>query len=750
MTRFSFNPVGDSYLLVVVAALTLLGLLVLRERVAGPRRAALVVLRIGVIVLIILAMLRPTLIYTEVSRQSATLIVLIDGSRSMSVPDAVGGRTRWESLIRSLAAAEPALAELAEDFELKAYAFDSNARPLEVRDGQIALPETPEGKETAIGFALEEALRREAGKRLLGVVLLSDGAQRAYAPRDLPPQTAAARLKHLGYPLFTVPLGQARGLGEAKDIAVKQLLVNPSVFVKNELAVAGQVRVDGFVNREIRLRLLFETSPGAMEPVAEQTLSAAADGQLLPIQLSYAPQLPGEYRLTLEAVGQPGELVTTNNRLSTFVNVLSGGLSVLYLEGDYRREIGAIRRALDASPDINVDYVRIDPRRKETRPGDLAERFRPGKYDVYLLGDLDATAFDGDELKNLAEATNRGAGLMMLGGFHSFGPGGYAATPLADVLPVTMHRFDRQPLDGPIRGDLHHAGPLRMRPTPFGLLHFTLMLAGSREENLAVWSRLPPLEGANKFKADRIKPGALVLASAASHIPLLVAGNYGGGRVMAFAGDTTWRWSMRGFDNVHKRFWRQLILWLARKDQAAEGAVWVRLPKRRFAPSQRVEFTVGARSATGEPISDATYKAHVVLPDRTRRDLRLTQEEEQTAGSLRDTQAAGDYTLEVTAARDGEPLGSARARFLVFEQDLELDNAAADTSSLENLAAITGGESLAVEQLDDLIERLATQTEHLEVERETKRSFYDTWSLLLVVVVLLGVEWFLRKRWGLV
>ena len=91
------------------------------------------------------------------------------------------------------------------DFELKAYTFDAELHEAGAEGGKIELPEKPEGQQTAIGAALEDVLRREAGKRLLGVVLLSDGAQRAYAPRDLPPQTAAARLKHLGYPLFTFP-----------------------------------------------------------------------------------------------------------------------------------------------------------------------------------------------------------------------------------------------------------------------------------------------------------------------------------------------------------------------------------------------------------------------------------------------------------------------------------------------------------------------------------------------------------------
>jgi len=752
MTQFSFYPVGGSYLLVAIAALVLLGLLALgpgRGRMGRWRRAVLIGLRIGVIVTVILMMLRPTMIYTQRSKQSATLIVLADNSRSMSVRDAIGEQTRWDVLRRGIEDAEPALAELAKDFELKVYTFDAEARAVSVEDGQIPLPDTPEGKQTAIGFALEEVLRREAGKRLLGVILLSDGAQRAYAPRDLPPQTAAGRLKHLGYPLFTFPLGQSHGLGSEQDVAVTRLTVNQSVFVKNELSVGGEVRVDGFVNRQVPVNVLFETSPGKMEPVAQETLDVTSDGQLLPIRLGYAPQVPGEYKLTLEAAEQAGELVTTNNRLSTFVNVLGGGLSVLYMEGfPPRAEIAYIRRALNASPDINVDYFSLDPRRPETRPGDLADRFKPGKYDVYLIGDLDSTTFKSDELKGLAEAVNRGAGLMMMGGFHSFGPGGYATTPLGDVLPVEMDRFERQPLDEPIRRDLHVPGPLRMRPTQFGLLHFALMLAGNREQNVATWAALPPLDGANKFRG--LAPGALVLADAAGNLPLLVAHNYGNGRVMAFAGDSTWHWWGHGFENAHKRFWRQIVLWLARKDQTNDGNVWIRVPKRRFAPSQRVEFTTGAVSPTGEPVVDATYKAEIVLPDGARRPLRLIRENEQMTGSFRETHAAGDYAIEVSATHQDTALGSSRARFLVFQQDLELDNAAADASSLESLAAMTGGESLAPEQLGELIKRLATQTEHLEVEQETKKSFWDTWAMFLALVGLLGVEWFLRKRWGLV
>ncbi|MGD0382880.1 MAG: hypothetical protein ABSA77_05100 [Thermoguttaceae bacterium] len=751
MFRLSFYPIADSYLLVTAVAVALLALLALvpgKGRLSGWRRLSLAALRLGVIVLAIFAMLRPTLIYTEVKKQSATLVILADQSRSMSVPDALAGKTRWEVLCKALADAQASLAKLARDFEVKAYAFDSEAHPLTVEKGEITLPHEPEGPQTAIGSTLDDVLRQEAGKRLLGVILLSDGAQRAYAPRDLPPQTAATRLKHLGYPLFTVPIGQSRGLGQAQDVAVKDLVVNPAVFVKNELAISGQVRIDGYVNRDIPVRVLFETAPGKMELMAEQTVKADADGQLLPVQFTFVPQTPGEFKLTLEVPDQPGELVTTNNQLSTFVNVLKGGLNVLYIEGGFRVEQKFIRRALDASPDINVDFIRIDPRDPANRPVDLAERLKSGKYEVYILGDVDSSVFQGDELKMLAQNVERGAGLIMLGGFHSFGAGGYATTPLNNLLPVTMDRFDRQNPDEPARGDLQLPGPLPMRPTALGLMHFALRLAPDRAKNESLWSQLPALDGAYKFRG--LSPGALILADSGANVPLLVAHQYGDGRAMAFAGDSTWHWWMRGFESAHKRFWRQIILWLAKKDQAQEGAVWVKLAERRLAPSQRVEFTVGAQDPTGEPAKDAEFKAEIVLPDGSRRPLTLTHQDSQITGSFRDTQTPGDYAVEVKAAQNGQDLGTARARFLVFQQDLELDNAAADSATMESLSAMTGGQSLAPEQLPELINRLTQQTSTLEIQQETKKTFWDTWPFFLMIVCLLSLDWYLRKSWGLV
>ena len=467
MSEWYVNPVGgygltSAVVLALLLLLTFLGLP--RHKLTPRRRGILFALRLGVIALAMMAMLRPALVFTKTKKQSATLIVLADRSRSMIVADAVGGKTRWELLRSSLDESRPALEQIAENLEVDLYAFDADLHTIDFLGGAFDLGKTPDGEQTAIGAALDDVLRRTSGKRLAGVILLSDGAQRAYAPRDTAPQGPTRRLADLGYPLYTFPIGQARGLGQARDVALKDLSVNQTVYVKNELDVRASLQVEGFAGQTISAQLLFEQPGGKMQSVAAEQIKAAKNGEAVALDLSTIPQTPGEYKLTLRVPNQPGELVTTNNELSTFVTVLKGGVNVLYLEGALRVDSKYLLAALDASQDIKVDFVRLDARDPAARPADLMERFQRGKYDVYILGDVDASLLTPAELEALANVVKQGAGLAMLGGFHSFGPGGYADTPLAALLPVTMDRTERQRLGDAIRTDVQLRGPVKMRP----------------------------------------------------------------------------------------------------------------------------------------------------------------------------------------------------------------------------------------------------------------------------------------------
>ena len=351
MNGWYVNPVGG-YGVVTIAAAVLLVVMMLTNRelrrLAPNRRWTLVALRVAVFLLVIAAMLRPTHIYTEIRQRPATLVVLADRSKSMQTADAFGDQTRWDALREVINGSLSTLSDMGENVEVKVYTFDRETSAVDFTGGKLDLGKVADGTQTAIGSALEDVLKREAGKRLAGVILLSDGAQQAYAPRDVQPQLPARRMNDVPAPLYTITFGQDRSATQSRDVALSDLVCSPSVFIKNELSVAGTARIEGLVNQPIPVQLLFETEPGKLEPVATTQLRAKQNGEQIKFEMSFIPQRPGERKLVLRAAPQAGERLTTNNELSTFVNVLDGGLNVFYMEGDPRAELEFVKRSLGA------------------------------------------------------------------------------------------------------------------------------------------------------------------------------------------------------------------------------------------------------------------------------------------------------------------------------------------------------------------------------------------------------------------
>jgi len=736
---------------IAMFVLWLLGTIV--TRTTPQRKWTLGAIRLVVILLLLVACLRPTLVRTELKPQRATLVFLIDFSKSMLVSDSFGGRTRYEVAQKTLTDVWPLLQELQDLFDVKLYAFDESTRPLESDQTGLKFPQTLIGTQSAIGASLQDVLRQEAGKQLAGVFLLTDGAQQSQAPRDLPPQTAARDLAREAVPLYTIVFGQARSAGQGRDVAVVEEQDDPAVFVKNRWTLHGSVNVFGYANQDIPVRLLWESAPGSgkMEQVALSRIRAQEDGQLIPVEFSHLPPLAGEFKVTLQAAEQPGELLKSNNELSTFVTVLAGGLNVLYIEGELRVEQRYLRRALDSSPNIHVDYLFVD-HHKLTEPLDLSAQFAKGKYDVIILGDVDSVAFRAEDLQSLAARVNEGTGLLTLGGFHTYWPGGYQNTPLKDVFPLkasALGNLIRQNINEPPRSNLHLNGPLPLRLSkPFGVQSPLMQLADGTA-NATLWEKLPPLDGANDL--GELIESARVLAETPEGRPLLVARDFGSGRVLAFAGDSTWRWYLKGFDKEHRRFWRQSIFWLARK--AADEPVYIQLEQRRFSPGNRVEFTAGAREADGSPATGVVYSAQILRPDGSKRDLVLAAQGDLGHAAFIETSLDGDYTISVTATKNGAPLGTAKARFIVQAVDLELANSAARPDLMTSLATITkehGGRALTSDQLGEALTALRDKPPQATVEREEKYTHWDSLPFMLVLIVLMTAEWFLRKRWGLV
>jgi hypothetical protein len=708
----------------------------------------------------------------------------------MQVADSLGNKPRWDSVKQLLDSSASDLATIGKKLTVNAYEFDSQSRKVAVENGNIGLSVAANGDESAIGVAISEALEHETNKRVLATLLLSDGAQRAIAPRDLPPQVAARRLAAENVPLYTFTFGKPGGR-ERADLSMNDLVTNETIFTDTPTEVRALLTANGYANQRAKVQLLWETEKG-MEVVDAAQVDTGVEGGSVPVTLRYTPRKAGEYKVTLRVEPREGELVTTNNEISTFVTVRAGGINVLYLVGTTRvgggpgAEQRFVRAALAHSPDIVVDrrLINYEPMAVDIsdvigrvgggRPAVAAgagsgdPRTTTGAPDVIILDDVDVQGLSVASWQAISARVRKGMGLIMLGGFHSYGPGGFRESPLADVLPINIGPAQRQSFGEPLREDVQLKGPVKMRPAePLGVRHPIMQLAGGEvggqksgikanaNDSAQIWAQLPPLDGANAIGRNELKPNAQVLAKSddAQRHPILVAGQSGDGRVLAFAGDSTWHWQMGGFGEAHRRFWRQCVLWLAKKDEQTSGRVWIRLAGRRVVRGGKVEFNVGAESAQGQPIDTAQFDVTVQTPDGRTEPVQAAKTGADWAATFRQTTKPGDYRIKVKAKNGAEELGTAEARFLVPNQDLELDRPAAEPSLMAQLAEMTkaaGGKALAPEELPELLKRLAEKPPELKQEIIAKVTYWDTWPFFLIFVGLIGTEWFLRKRWGLV
>src|SRR5262249_7016119 len=158
------------------------------------------------------------------------------------------------------------------------------------------------------------------------------------------------------------------------------------------------------------------------------------------------------------------------------------------------------------------------------------------------------------------------------------------------------------------------------------------------------------------------KPNSTVLARAddpKDGAPLLVSGQFNQGRTLAFGADTTWHWvnliepRVTEGSELHRRFWKQVVLWLAKQDEAA-GSVWVKPDVRRLGSGGKLGFSVGARGKNGEELTDVRFEVNVTNPQGTVKKVDVSHGTDGFRGNFFATDLAGEYHMVVSAFVKGQ------------------------------------------------------------------------------------------------
>ncbi|MDX1928698.1 MAG: glutamine amidotransferase [Pirellulaceae bacterium] len=757
MDSLSVEPVFGWYTVIPLAVIMLASLWLTLTNTAISRggRWTLVLLRLAAAIVLLLGWLRPGLISTNERESAGAIAVLLDQSQSMTLPSETSNKDRFRVQQEVWSAIVSATDLKIGQTKIVPYFFDSSLRKApedDVPSLQRSFKVSPNGKLTDLGKTLAELQRTQVDPPLRGVILVSDATQTALPP-EVEPTSIASQMAQLDQPLLVVGIGPRTNRSQFRDIAVEGLPEHLDAFEKKELQIPLILRAQGVQNQPIKLSFTLRASGKPDQVLAAEQVSATEPTQSISRNIKMIAPEEGEYLLQIDAKADINEQVTTNNTAIAFVTVRKGGARILYLEGEPRYEQQFLKRSLNSSRDFVVDYGWIQEKSRRSWPIDFSKppvSLDFSKYDVILLGDIDSSAIHPDNLSAIRQRVSKGAGLLLMGGYHSFDAGGYGNTTLAPAFPVALGKGRSQAFDQPVDPNFQTSEPTRIKL----INEHPITSLVPEPENGKAWENLKPLMSINRLGKPKVEPGVKVLAASEKGEPILVTGEFGTGRVLAFAGDTTWQWWLSGDQQIHKQFWRQAVLWLLRRDAIDEGFV-MKLDRRRLSIDDTTGLHMEWFGGTDNKPMPEKIKVELTREGKFLRNLETVADgASRRDGKLSGLDQPGLHRAALTAeGADGKTYTSEIA-FIVRDESRELAQPSADWQMMSNLVSANnaaGGRLLLPEDIADGIEWLRNRQETTKVTTLEKRRLgdaaWDSWLYLIIFCGLMTTEWALRKSW---
>lgn len=759
----SFQP----YFPVVIIGLLVLAAVVLgvwSARRAPDARRWHVLLRLAALLLLGLILLNPVTRNEVEIPGLAKARLFVDTSASMS---AFGRSARAEQALDAAKAACPA-----------------NAQPDVVRfsdqiDGAI------DGVRTHLSASLLTLLRETSRSETAAVTLISD----ACTDDDAALGDVIALARERRIPIHVLDPGP----DAPANLALSRLRAPRTVRVRENVEVRARVSCSQADAVPAGAQVTVADSKGVI--VGRASLAKAATQE---VAINFPPRA-GDQRYTMRIVGSPPGSLQEDDTLSFQIDGGGRPQRVLYLEGTpWTERLGADivvkllpiawskaglqvdcwfmedqlnsgGKLIHASSLGGKDYsgpITFDDQELST------ERSWWDSFDLYVISDVNRELFTPEMIDWVRDAViERGAGFVMIGGNTSFDTGGWQKTAWEKIIPAAILESGRGMIWSTIFGQV----PPEVRSHPVWQIDPDAAI------NDMIIDAHPYFMGYHRIL--KAKPGATVLMQnqAADKQPLIMVQQYGRGRAMAFLSDAAGGWGVQyenwgpptlnsnlainqrmsatsnpqdltsliqaeqarhsapsGVRHYYEKFWQNSAQWLAAgslstKDRTAElranadGAAGVlRVTARTGLQATRGELNFSGR--TGQLVRDAnagTWSGAMSLPNHLGNAAPL-----ELGALLR--AADGDREERIF-------IGSR-------EVSAEFMATAPRRDLLEKLARETGGSVLKGPQaVGALASELALDGRTLSVR--TDPAWATPW-LWLVIFVLLGVEWGLRRLHG--
>ncbi|MBL1212103.1 MAG: hypothetical protein HND52_01985 [Ignavibacteriae bacterium] len=661
-------------------------------------------IRVIALSLIIFLLFEPilTLEYLE-TRQSKSLI-FIDNSKSITVEDSTARSDKINYLIEGI---EESLGGNAEYFT-----FGSSVTEVSADDiNEIT------HSENATNFSLIIDQVESAADLADAVLIISDGIITEGA-------NPVYRAEKLGVPIFTAGIGDS---SIKKDASVNKILSNEYIYAEQNTLVRAEILHPGFSGEPVTAE--FKENGKSL---AQKNIVLSNAG-ITRVEFDYTPDSKGEKMITVELSKLQDEANTNNNFKNKYINVLDKKVNVLLVSSSPSSDLSIVKNILIENENYNVESI-VQISSTEF----LSNKFEPTKVDsadvLVLIGfpSKDSAPQFENKIKN--SINDHKPFLMIL----SNGTELKKLNSFSNELPVLLSNIS--------------SNYIQVQPSITDLN--SSLLRSNSAEYISLWNNLPPVN-LPRFNAQ-LKAGSNVISKsnfkgAIANIPLIVSRAVGKSRSVMILANSIWKWRLNANDaknNVFNDFIHNSIEWL--NVDSENPQLIVNTTKREYSYGETVEFSAQVYDENFNPVNSADLNI-TANNNGSEYNINLTSIDNGIyEGSLEVTDI-GIYDFTGSAKIGNKTLGKVKGKFNISASEIEKLNLVMDTAMLKLLANTTDGKYFDVSEADLLAAELKKYSGNNIIENSSFKEF-NLWSdirILIFIVLLFGLEWFLRKKAGM-
>lgn len=698
------------YLFAVLILIALYSIYVYRytiPQIQPLKKILLVTLRILALLILCLILFEPVLnLSKKIIREPANL-VFTDNSRSIQIND---GTERIASVRKILSDFSASSSES----NLVFYEFGNSIR--EINSDSLDELKFSDGS-TNLQQIFEWV--KNSDRNISSITLVTDGV---ISSGGNPYYDAL----NLGIPVFTVGIGDTT---QRKDLEIKKILHNDFLYTETPTNIIATISNKGFTGESVSATLYEDN-----KFVSQQTFNLSNAG-IQNISFDYKPLSSGEKKLSVQLSTLKDEYTTANNKRIFYINVLSSKINVLLLASSPNSDLTFIKNSLKR--DDNIEISSIVQLSKDKFQDKLNYQSVDSADVLFLIGfPSEATP---EELLNRVLIKIKDKKTPF---FFTFSAG------------LSLPKISRFGNDLPFSIMQGLTGFKEVQPYLLPEQENNPIVRQTQNNPADSWNNLPPVLQPNVIFKTRIESKTLAQIKVNNTVvnsPLILLNNFSGKRSVAVLAKDIWKWKLqvapKGLD-LFDSFIVNSLRWLKASEE--QKLVKVKSSKKNFSQGERIEFSGEVFDESLNPISDAGIK------------IRISSEQNKYETDMQNVgpglyegsiliNETGDFKYSAKATKENLVLGSDNGSFNIGEIDIEMINPLLNYPFLNLLANETGGEFFFVNDYYGLLSKLkelkhSSSTEKILTSEITLWS--DTW-MLMIAILLFSLEWFIRKRNGM-